>query len=215
MLFGEDDIAGFAARAGAAAAPGERWRYSSFSSNLLASVLRGRFDSDQAYWDYPAQAVFGPIGATGAVFESDRNGTWIGSSYLWARSGDWARLGQLTIDDGRWQGRQVLAPGWLPRVSAPASPSGPGRGYGAQVWRLGDREAGACRQAGVPEDTLAMTGYWGQLVAMVPSHQAVIVRLGWRPGADRFDACRLVADVLQSLQPPALAQQRSKTAAMP
>lgn len=236
MLYGQDDIAGYAAQERSEDRPGRRWRYSSFASNLLARVVRARFDSDEAYWRYPAQAVFGPIGARTALLETDTDGTWIASSYLWASSGDWARIGQLLLADGRWGDRQVLPPGVLARISTPSRPEGPGRGYGAQAWRVGDRQAGACRLwPGVPEDTIAMTGHWGQLVAIVPSREAVIVRLGWTVAPDRFAPCRLIADIVAALPPraeppadlasfedrPALppaeppGQARSKTAAMP
>lgn len=199
MLYGSRDAADYAAQAGAAAVPGERWRYSSFSSNLLARAVRARFDDDASYWRYPGQALFDPIGAHSAMFETDADGTWLGSSYLWASSGDWARIGQLLLDDGRWHGRQVLPRGILARMSAPARADGPGRGYGAQLWRLGDRESGDCRSAGIPEDTVAMTGSWGQLVAIVPSRETVIVRLGWSVTRSAFDPCRLIADTLTAL----------------
>ena len=77
---------------------------------------------------------------------------------------------------------------------------GEGLGYGAQSWLYGNRQAGRCKDfAGVPEDTVAMGGHWGQVVAMVPSRDAVIVRLGWTFKRDQFDACRLIADVLATL----------------
>lgn len=201
MLFGEDDVAGYAAQAHAEARPGERWRYSSFSSNLLARALRARFHSDAAYWAYPAQALFGPIGARSATIETDRDGTWMASSYLWASTADWARIGQLLLADGRWGERQVLPSGVLQRTLTPSRDEGEGRRYGAQIWRLGDLVAGDCRGQ-VPEDTLAMTGHWGQIVAIVPSREAVITRLGWTVAAGSFDACRLVADVLAALPAP-------------
>ncbi len=199
MLFGRRDVAGHAASAPADAPPGTRWRYSSAATNILAQVMRTRFDGDDVrYWNWPSHALFGPIGAHSAMFETDAVGTWIGSSYLWASSADWARLGQLLLDDGRWQGRQVLAPGFLARASTPATSAGDGRGYGAQTWRIGAPEAGSCAGQ-VPSDTLAMLGHWGQIVAVVPSRQAVIVRLGWTFDRERFDPCAFVADVLSAL----------------
>ncbi len=45
-----------------------------------------------------------------------------------------------------------------------------------------------------------MEGHWGQIVAMVPSRNAVIVRLGWTfNGSDAFDGCQFVSDVLETL----------------
>jgi CubicO group peptidase (beta-lactamase class C family) len=196
MLWGEMNTAAFAAQAAPEAAPGSRWRYLIQTTALLSAVARSRVPSDGEYWNYPQRQLFWPIGANSAVMETDASGNWVGSSYVWASVGDWARLGLLMLQDGRWQDREVLPPGWLARARTEASG---GSGYGAQVWHYGSTSGGTCRGRGVPEDTLAMVGHWGQLVAMVPSRQAVIVRLGWTFKSGQFDGCQLVADVLKAL----------------
>jgi len=198
MLWGAPDAAAWAARHPAEAAPGTRWRYLSATANLLAAVDRGRFATDAAYWQYPRTALFDPIGAKSATLETDTSGTWVGSSYLWASLGDWARLGQLMLQDGQWGGVQVLPPGWLKRASTPATAEGDGPGYGAMSWLYGNRKVGECKAyPGVPEDMVAMGGHWGQVVAVVPSQDAVVVRMGWIHGP--YDECKVLADVLSSL----------------
>ena len=202
MLWGKPDTAAFSADARLEAAPGARWRYLSQSANLLSAVARGRFDNNADYWAYPAKALFNPIGATTAVLETDTSGTWVGSSYLWASVGDWARLGQLMLNDGRWGSAkeiEVLPPGWLQRAKTQSTLSGAGRGYGAQTWLYGNPNEGACKGRGIPEDTLAMGGHWGQMVAMIPSRELVIVRLGWTFDREQFNNCRLIGDVLKAL----------------
>ena len=199
MLWGHANVAAFAAAAPTEATPGTRWRYLSGTANLLSGVARGRFRSDADYWAYPAKALFEPIGARSAVLETDSDGNWVGSSYVWASASDWARLGQLMLSDGRWGEAQVLPPGWLQRAAVPSTAQGEGPGYGALSWRIGDPVAGECKGRGLPPDTLAMMGHWGQIVAMVPSRQTVVVRLGWTFRRSQFDACEFVAQVLQSL----------------
>ncbi len=199
MLWGEADAAAFAASAKPEAAPGRRWRYLSATANLLAAVDRSRLPSDGDYWAYPAKALFRPIGAHSAVLETDTAGNWVGSSYLWASVGDWARMGQLVLQDGNWGGQQVLPPGWLKLASTRATNEGGGRGYGAHGWLIGDSDAGECQGYGIPPDTVAMMGHWGQIVAVVPSRDAVIVRLGWTFQRKQFDACAFVAAALKAL----------------
>jgi CubicO group peptidase (beta-lactamase class C family) len=199
MLFGTPDVAGCAAAAPAEAAPGERWRYLSATTNLLSRTMRGRVERDEAHWSMPRRVLFEPIGARSATLETDADGTWIGSSFLWASTADWARLGELALRDGRWGGRQVLPPGFLARASTPALAAGPGRGYGMQAWRIGDAEAGRCRGR-VPADAIAMSGHWGQIVAIVPSREAVIVRMGWTFDRTKFDDCALIERVLATLR---------------
>ena len=202
MLWGKPDAAAFAAASPQEAAPGTRWRYLSQSANLLSAVARGRFDNDKDYWAYPVKALFEPIGANTAVLETDTNGTWVGSSYLWASVGDWARLGQLMLNDGRWGSAnetEVLPPGWLQRAKTQSTSTGEGRGYGAQTWLYGNPQEGTCKGRGLPEDTIAMGGHWGQVVAMIPSRELVIVRLGWTFDKKQFDSCALIVDVLKAL----------------
>ncbi|MEI8028626.1 MAG: serine hydrolase [Comamonadaceae bacterium] len=200
MLWGQPDVAAFAAQSAAQAAPGARWRYLSATANLMAGVARGRFISDVDYWTYPSKALFEPIGASSAVLETDSDGNWVGSSYLWASVGDWGRLGQLMLNDGRWGDAQVLPPGWLKLAGTPSTAQGEGQGYGAHSWLIGNPVAGECKATpGVPTDTVAMMGHWGQVVAMVPSREAVIVRLGWTFKKSQFDACAYVAAVLGTL----------------
>ena len=67
------------------------------------------------------------------------------------------------------------------------------------MWHYGNPQAGTCKGRGIPEDTLAMGGHWGQMVAMIPSRDTVIVRLGWTFKQSRFSACQLIADVLKTL----------------
>lgn len=204
MLWSAPDAAAWAADHPSEAAPGARWRYLSATANLLAAVQRGRFATDAEYWAYPRKALFDPIGARTAVMETDTAGNWVGSSYLWASVGDWARLGQLMLQDGQWgtgaDKVQVLPAGWLKLASTPATKTGEGLGYGAQTWLFGNKAAGDCKShPGVPPDAVAMSGHWGQMVAVVPSHEAVVVRLGWTFRKGQFDDCKLLEDVLSAL----------------
>lgn len=200
MLWSEPDMAAWAAGHRAEVPPATRFRYLSATSVILAAVVRGQFATDEEYWAYPYTAMFDPIGARSATLETDTSGTWVGSSYLWASVGDWARLGQLMLDDGRWNGTAILPPGWLDLATTPSMPDGEGHEYGAQTWLIGDPMSGDCKDnPEVPADTMAMSGHWGQMVAMVPSRRAVVVRLGWTFDKAQFDDCAFLGEVLAAL----------------
>ena len=46
-----------------------------------------------------------------------------------------------------------------------------------------------------------MGGHWGQVVAMIPSRDAVILRMGWTFNRAQFDSCAWIAGVLKALPP--------------
>ena len=197
----ERDMAGWAAEHPSEYPPGEYWEDLSAVSHILAEVGEAQFDTPEEYWTYPRTALYDPLGVKTATLETDEAGTWVGSSYLWASPGDWGRFGQMMLDRGTWQGEQILPPGWWELAGTSAVAEGEGAGYGAQTWIAGNPVGGSCKATpGVPEDTLYMGGHWGQTVAMVPSHNAVVVRLGWTfNGEEVFDRCQFLSDVLETL----------------
>lgn len=206
MLYAEPDMSGWAADHPAEVPAGSRFRYLSATTNILSAVARAQFATDAEYWSYPRAALYGPIGARSAAMETDTAGTWVGASYGWASITDWARLGQLLLNEGTWDGRAVLPPGFMATATRPSLPDGEGRAYGATLWLLGDPVAGECKDyPDVPADTVAMEGHWGQLVAVVPSKDAVVARMGWTVADDGFDVCAFLSGVLATLPDQAAA----------
>ncbi|POA86999.1 serine hydrolase [Pseudomonas sp. FW305-E2] len=192
MLYtrGRADMAAYAAAQGVAASPGQRFLYSSGDSNLLAAALRGMLDAAQ-YPDYPWHALFTPLGIGSAVWERDRAGTYVGSSYLYLSARDLARIGLLMQRDGRWQGRQLLPKAWVafnrtPFVQAQALP---GEAIPGGHWWLNQPLAGAERPwPSAPADTFAALGHWGQALYVLPEQKLVIVRYADdRDGSYRHD----------------------------
>jgi len=206
MLWGAEDVPAYAGSAAAEAAPGTRFRYLSATSNILSALLRAQFEDDRSYWRYPYAALFEPIGARSAVMEADARGNFIASSYLWATPHDWARIGEvMRLDgmtgDGVAGGRRVLPAGWLQFAGHPSPIDDPlASGYGAHVWLAGSPRGSTCGpDHGLPADTLMMTGHWGQVVAAIPSRDAVIVRLGMTLDRTRFSRCAFIHSILAAL----------------
>jgi CubicO group peptidase (beta-lactamase class C family) len=179
MLFAAHDAAGLAMRRPLVAEPGTRWSYSSGSTNLLSLAMRRALGDDERYWRFPREALFDPLGATTAVLETDPSGTFVGSSFLYASARDWARLGQLLLQDGVWRGRRLLPEGWAAWLRQPA-PAAPRGRYGAHLWlNAGSSPDGADRPfPELPRDLFYFSGFQGQRVLVLPSRDVVVVRLG-------------------------------------
>jgi CubicO group peptidase (beta-lactamase class C family) len=191
MLFNSADVAAVAAASPLRHEPGTRWQYSSAATNLISSHIRERFGGDDAsYLAFPAHRLFGPVGMRSAVLEPDASGTFVGSSFMYATARDWARFGLLHLQDGMWDGQRILPAGWVAWSVTPA-PAAPLGRYGAQWWLNAGAAADTMRRPwpDLPRDIYWASGFQGQYVAVLPSHDLVVVRLGlsetegaWRLG---------------------------------
>jgi CubicO group peptidase (beta-lactamase class C family) len=134
-----------------------------------------------------------------AIIEADARGTLVGSSYMYATAQDWARFAQFLLQDGVWQGKRILPEGFVATMQAVAPASGGRYGQG-QVWRQGPTSAQNADGAyGLPPDTYWMQGHDGQSIAIVPSRELVVVRLGLTPRALEYRPQALLAAVVKQV----------------
>ena len=183
MLANEPDVAAYAASKAMAGPPDTIWSYSSGTTNIISAIIRNSVGGTlQDYYAFSQERLFQPLGIRSGTFEADRSGNFIGSSYLYASARDWARLGQFCLQDGIWNGRQILPEGWMGYLTTP-TPTASSNEYGAQFWlnRQPDDPEMARQFPSLPEDAYFMSGYQGQVVLVVPSEELVIARFGFTP----------------------------------
>jgi CubicO group peptidase (beta-lactamase class C family) len=132
-----------------------------------------------------------------AVMETDAAGTFLGSSYLYATARDGARFGLLFLQDGVWAGERVLPAGWVTYTTAPA-PADEAARYGAHFWLTIPGEY-AGTGARLPAPAFHAAGHEAQFVTIVPSREAVIVRLGRTRNPEAWDHAAFLRDVLAAL----------------
>lgn len=178
MLFRAREAGAVAAAEPLIHLPGETWSYSSGSTNLIARTLAQVLAARGVdYFEFARAALFAPLGATSFTLEPDSAGYSIGSSYVYATARDWARLGELYLEGGVWNGERLLPEGWSDYVSRP-TPASDGE-YGAHFWLNRDGADGRRRWVpGLPEDVYSMSGHEGQYVFIIPDKRMVIVRTG-------------------------------------
>lgn len=199
-LFLVDNAGGYAASQSLADPIGARWSYSSGTTNIISRIIRQAIGDDEAYRVFPRQALFEPLGMHTAVIERDPSGTFVGSSFMYASARDWARFGQLYLNDGSWNGVRILPPGWVKYSTSPARADSAG-GYGAQVWINAGASTGKRPHPRLPPDAFFFMGYDQQNVVVIPSRGLVVVRLGYTPGRE-WDLDGFVDQVLQALPLP-------------
>ena len=190
MLHREQDMGLYAQSKPLEYEPGTHWYYSSGSTNVIMRYLRGMFSTQEAFLTYIQERLFAPLGIWNACFEPDMSGTPVGSSYLYVTARDYARFGQLFLDNGCVGEERILPEGWVEYTTTPASAS-EGR-YGAFFWL--NR---SLAQPDAPEDMFSCQGHDGQEIFIIPSRELVVVILGYSPKPDRvIDFNGVLKDIL-------------------
>ena len=192
MLFLEADMTKTQALKPVIASPTEVWNYSSGTTNLLSGLLRKRFTTHQDYLDYPYTNFIDKMGMHSMLIETDMTGNYVGSSYGWATTRDWAKFGLLYLNKGNWNGEQLFSPSWSDYVAKPTAHSD--GVYGAHFWL----NAGG-KFPDVPRDMYSANGFQGQRVYIIPSKDLVVVRTGLE-NEDQFDVNTFLSEVCKAIK---------------
>jgi CubicO group peptidase (beta-lactamase class C family) len=201
MLFGDGrrDVARWAAQRPLIHDPGTQWNYSSAATLLVSDALtrtivsqpRDVNDRRTRMRTWMDQSLFNRIGMH-PVVEFDPQGTFYGSSLVWASARDFARFGYLYLRDGVWDDERVLPEGWVDfgRTPGPAQNTDT---YGAGWWLTPAQGPGRPARSLITDtglaDAFSAQGHEGQIIVVVPSKDLVLVRLGrFDGGLEAWDA---------------------------
>jgi CubicO group peptidase (beta-lactamase class C family) len=151
------------------APPGQVWNYNSGSTELIAAVLKKA--TGKAVDELAGTLLFAPLGITDVEWPRSARGDPIAAGSLRLRPRDLAKIGQLVLQHGAWNGTQVVPASWIEAATAPQiNVSGfTSFFYGYFFW-LGRSLADKTE---VP--WAAAVGLGGQRVFIVPSLDLVVV----------------------------------------
>lgn len=166
--------------------PGEYFNYSSGDTNLLMGILQKAINNQSVYDKYPWEKLFKPLGIE-AAFEQDIKGTFVGASYIYMTAPDFLKVGQLVMNKGVWNGKQIIPVKYFELMNKVADgvqkkvqEGNPvNKAYSAQaITNLpieGRNQASAYDD--LPLDSVIMYGFQGQIVMSSPSQNLVMVKL--------------------------------------
>ena len=160
--------------------PGTFFCYNSVGTYMLSAIVQKV--TGEKIVDYLWPRLFRPLGIVNVRWEESPQGINTGGWGLYLKTEDLAKMGLLLLQDGKWQGKQILPEGWVKEASAAQVPSLPAgvrpewleklkmtpknsdwlQGYGYQMWR--------CRHNAFRAD-----GANGQYILVLPEKDAVIV----------------------------------------
>jgi CubicO group peptidase (beta-lactamase class C family) len=151
---------------------GAQFMYNSSATYMLSAIVQQV--TGQRVLDYLQPRLFEPLGIRGATWETCPRGINVGGWGLSIQTEGLAKFGQLYLQKGVWQGRQILPPQWVEEATTfkiqqplPAKPSRPNdqndwlQGYCYQFWR--------CRHNAFRGD-----GAFGQYMIVMPEQDAVV-----------------------------------------
>jgi CubicO group peptidase (beta-lactamase class C family) len=130
----------------------------------------------------PHDHLFSPLGMSSAVMEADARGNLGGDADMYASTQDWARFGQFLLQDGVWQGKRFLPEGFV-----------------ASLRRATPKASGADAALDPAADTYWLQGAEGQSIAIVPSKQLALVRLGMTPQGLGYQPQAMLAAILKAV----------------
>jgi CubicO group peptidase (beta-lactamase class C family) len=151
--------------------PGTFHEYLSGNTQLLGLIIEKA--TGRSVSEYAAEKLWGPLGAEhSAVWSLDRkDGHEKAYCCFNSNARDFARLGQLMLDSGRWKGVQIIDSQYWKASTTPCGVKDEFNEscnyYGYQWWIVPERQ-----------DIFYAWGILGQYVVVIPSKKMVIVRLG-------------------------------------
>ena len=192
--------------------PGAQFIHANANTQILGIALQRA--TGVSFDRYLSQKLWVPIGAQRAVMKQDRiDGSPVTFCCVQSSAGDWIRLGQLLLNDGRTaEGVQIVPSGWVHQMRKGSSEN---PNYGLHIW-IGTPftpvrsyaphlEGGAVNTHSEPflaDDVFYLDGGAKTRVWIVPSQDLVIARLGNAPprGLD-FDEAFIPNTIIRGIEP--------------
>jgi CubicO group peptidase (beta-lactamase class C family) len=145
--------------------PGTHFLYNTSGTYMLSAIVQKA--TGQTLLEYLQPRLFAPLGIERPTWETSPEGVSTGGYGLSIRTEDIARFGQLYLQKGQWQGKQLVPAAWIEAATARQTSNGSSpdsdwdQGYGYQFWR--------CRHSAYRGD-----GAFGQYCIVLPEQDAVI-----------------------------------------
>jgi len=167
-LYHGSDVEDFVVNGEFSAEPGSFWEYSSASTQLLGVILKRALASggrDITLAEYLSEKIWQPLGMNDdASWHTDDKGMELVFCCLNTNARNYAKLGLLMLQNGRWQNQQIVSPAFIQTMIQPLGQSY----YGYSTWLGLDKDPAYYH----------FSGHLGQYIIVIPEHNMIVVRLG-------------------------------------
>jgi CubicO group peptidase (beta-lactamase class C family) len=195
-----DDWSQFALTLPFRAEPGTKWVYSDVCPMLIGAIIEKQ--SGMKLSEFARRNLFEPLGIHEWYWYTGKGGSTGAAGNLYISTLDFAKLGQLVLDGGRWQGRQLVSENWVREMQrkrfdiSGTNPFSSGYGY---FWWLGEKKVGER----VYSFSFA-SGNGGNVLFVVPAEHLVVslTSSAYGQGYGHQRSHNILALVLRTLKPP-------------
>jgi CubicO group peptidase (beta-lactamase class C family) len=150
--------------------PGRKFVYNSGLSITLGGIITNI--SDQPFGSFVEENLFSPLGITNYYWWKYPNGTFQTGGGLYMLPRDMAKFGYLYLNNGMWNGRQIISKEWIENSTKARLSIDSHWDYGYQWWL---RTFHANSRA---YESFAARGWGGQYIFVFPSLEMVVVFTG-------------------------------------
>ena len=140
--------------------PGTHFEYCNGASFLLSAMLQNQTGMNAL--SFAEKNLFAPLGISNIKWPSNPRGITIGWGQLKMRPRDMAKFGYLYMNDGLWNGKQIISSQWIKESTQKHTIATGLTGYGYQWWIIND-------------DIYTAIGYEGQFIIVAPKEKLVTV----------------------------------------
>ena len=141
--------------------PGEYFHYNTGASHVLSGIVQEV--TNMTMLDFAAANLFSPLGIDTFYWPDDTQGVTFGGFDLQLRPLDMAKFGYLFLNDGVWDGEQIVSSEWVHNTTTTVSTLSSTRGYSRQWWTMPDN------------GVFYTAGLYGQYIFVAPEEDLVAV----------------------------------------
>lgn len=174
------DLTALTLKYGMATEPGKTFKYLSGNSELLGMIIEKATGKKLA--EYASEKLWIPLGAEHPAYWSLDHADGMEKAYCCFNSNarDFARIGELYLNYGKWYGKQLIDSGYVVNSTRPADllddNGQPNRKYGFAWWLIPGYKG---------HDVFYARGILGQYILCIPDQHMVVVRLGKKRDKDK------------------------------
>jgi hypothetical protein len=158
--------------------PGTKWAYNNWDYNALTTIFMQ--ETGLSVYQAFKQGIADPLSMQdfskdSVILEYERELSMHPKAGFKMSARDLVKFGQLYLNKGKWNGKQIIPEEWIDRITNDYTVTGEKllrSGHGYLWWVPIDKQA---REMGIPEETFVATGFGTQRIMVIPRWNTVIV----------------------------------------